>query len=247
MDLQNFYNKSGLSEDEQDMIVRVLREDLSTSMAEMSNKTGIKYSRVRSSYKYLGISSKDTAEAKALKQQTVLMLKIKPLYARGYSRREISEAIGVSAPTVTNICKKFNLKKGRTPRHGTAVEYDHHGCRCETCITANRERCYAVKANMKARESDIPHGTMTGYWNWACRCAACKKVGSDINKQRVATPPETQWNKGERWVGAEESAIESYDMTARELAMSLGRTTGGVNTRRSTTGIRNREVEILSR
>jgi hypothetical protein len=250
MDLQNFYNRSRLSEEDQDLIVRILSEDLSTDMMEMSRRTGIKYTTIRGAYKHLGISSAATREAKLLREQTELMLRIRPLYCEeGMGRREIAAELGVSMGTVQNICEKFELVKGRKPRHGTAVEYDYWKCRCVECREANRLRCYAIRDNLKGRvESggDVPHGTMTGYWNWECRCDECRAVGSRVNRERVATPVETQWRKGERWVGGEDVAIESYDVTAREIAMGLGRTVGGVNARRSGRGVRRKEVLILS-
>lgn len=247
MELQNFYNKSRLSEDEQDLIVRILSEDLATSMTDMARLTGIPYTTIRGAYKHLGVSAVDTRNAKLLKEQTELMLRIKPLYDRGMSRREIALELGVAAGTVVNICEKFSLEKGRTPRHGTAVEYGHWGCRCAECVEANRVRCAGLKAVRVERVGEIPHGTMSGYWNWDCRCADCRRVGSEVNRMRVATPEETQWNKGARWVGPEDAAIESYDATAREIAMSLGRTVNGVNGRRSGRGVRRSEIEILTR
>ena len=247
MELQNFYNRSRLSEEQQDLIVRILSEDLSTDMAEMARLTGIPYTTIRGAYKHLGISTRDILDAKALKRQTEIMLKVEPLYSAGLGRQAIADELGVSLNAVVKVCKKFGLKKGRTPRHGTATEYGHFGCRCDECIEANRIRCGQVKASMRERVEDAPHGTQSGYWNWECRCDACRKVGAEINKMRVATPLETQWNKGARWVGPEDAAIESYDLVARELAVTLGRSVGGVNARRAGRGVRKKEIAVLTR
>lgn len=246
--LQQFYNKSRLSEDQQDMVVRILKENLAISLGEMSSRTGLTISQVRTAYKHLEIAPKYVREANTVKEQEELRGLIEPLYALGKSRREIAEELDLKYGTVVKICKKYELVKGeRQPRHGTAVEYDHFGCRCDVCRIANRKRCYRVKEDMKSRPEDIPHGTMTGYWNWECRCAPCRKVGSEVQQHRLATPLETQWNRSARWTEADEAALESYDKTARELAMELGRTTGAVNTRRSGLGAMRGEVEILAR
>ncbi len=61
-------------------------------------------------------------------------------------------------------------------RHGTPSAYNH-GCRCPECREANRVRCRALRAVLKARtdKSDdaIPHGTTGGYKNWGCHCGLC--------------------------------------------------------------------------
>lgn len=65
-------------------------------------------------------------------------------------------------------------------KHGASA-YDHHGCRCDFCVSERKELTRRCKE--KRYSSDPPeHGTRTSYWNWGCRCDSCKKAGTVYNR-----------------------------------------------------------------
>lgn len=124
---------------------------------------------------------------------------------------------------------------GSRSAHGTAGKYNA-GCRCTPCTSFNTQRAKDLKAERLTRPQDIPHGTMSGYWNWDCRCDSCKKVGAETQKMRTYTDPLTHTRKGETWIKPEHVATQKYDLTARDIALELGRTIPAVNTQRSLIG-----------
>lgn len=239
MQIEKFYQRSRLDSKLKEEVVEILLANPLATIKEVADGAGIKFSAARMAIQYLEIPERTAGGAFRRLDEDEIASKATDLFAKGKKWGEVYKEISADPKRIRKICKSLGLKPVRTPRHGTAVEYDYWGCRCDVCRKANYDRCMAVKADMKSRvETDCPHGTMTGYWNWECRCDACVKVGAEVNKMRVTTPVETQKRSGERWTEAEIAALENYDVIARELAMSLGRTTGSVNTRRMMLGIR---------
>lgn len=68
------------------------------------------------------------------------------------------------------------LPRRTTISHG-ATGYAYHGCRCEVCRRAHRERIakrtQERAALLAAGEVDPPHGRQSTYANYLCRCDAC--------------------------------------------------------------------------
>jgi hypothetical protein len=84
---------------------------------------------------------------------------------------------------------RFSTRPGRAnPReHGEFRTYAA-GCRCDDCRRANRERCYAIFAEM--REAGLPdgdhrHGTVNAYKNWGCRCEPCTVANTEACRPYV--------------------------------------------------------------
>lgn len=141
-------------------------------------------------------------------------------------------------PSSTGARKSGYVKKPRPlPNHGTSARYGgKHKCRCTLCVSSNTRRCYEAKLKRDRQRAmgiaNIPHGTDSGYRNWGCLCGPCKEAGRETNRKALETPVATQWNKGQRWVPDEQKKTYTYDSTARELAMSIGRTTSAVHAQR---------------
>lgn len=244
MQIEKFYQRSRLDSKLKEKVVEILLANPFATIQEVADGAGIKFSAARMSIAYLEIPERTPGNSFRILPEDEIVERVTKMFEEGKKVTEVYKEVPASAERIREICKKFGLKKVRTPRHGTAVEYDYWKCRCDICKKANYDRCMAVRADMKSRaETDCPHGTMTGYWNWECRCDACVKVGAEVNKVRVSTPVETQGRAGERWTDAELAAIASYDSIARDVAMSLGRTTTGVSTRRTMMGIRKDKVK----
>ena len=65
-------------------------------------------------------------------------------------------------------------------RHGTPSHYQH-GCRCDLCTKAQRERMaeYRVTYAGTLAADDPRHGTRNAYSNYACRCRRCTTAHND--------------------------------------------------------------------
>lgn len=167
---------------------------------------------------------------------------------KGFSSYTISKELSVSYDKVARVAMMYVQAGGEyrgvkvkgkhgTPEHGTTARYGgKHKCRCPLCVHANTQRAKESKAKRDLKLAmglvDVPHGTKSGYFNWGCRCGVCGPVGREANRKALETPVETQWNKGQRWVPDEQKKTHTYDTTARELAMTIGRTTSAVHSQR---------------
>lgn len=235
LNIDEFRRRSQLDRASQNRLLKVLAEDVSMSMGEASRRARVPYGSVRGSFAYLGLAAGESERgAQAVLRRVRVELIRKELERTPWATgRTIAKRLDMPYHVVQPLMKAEGLKGERIPRHGTAVEYGHWKCRCRVCVDANRERCYAVKADMRSRPEDIPHGTQTAYWNWACRCEECRVVGSRVNKGRVFTEPEARGRVGVRWT-PEEDAVVAGDESARSIALRLGRSVSSVNTRRAT-------------
>lgn len=240
MDVENFYAKSRMPKKDQQRLVTALRRKMRTQR-EIADKLGLDYNVLRTAYKHLGINSVEILRERERQEEEPWVDAVKELAGQGKSVRQIAEILSVPNSFVMRIFKKYKAEKVRQPRHGTATEYNHFGCRCVACISYNSERSRRNKEDRLLRPEDTPHGTTTGYWNWNCRCDECCLVGSRVNRERTQTPVETQTRVGERWADSEVDNLRSYAKIAREHAIELGRTTTAVNTRRALAGIRKEE------
>lgn len=61
------------------------------------------------------------------------------------------------------------------PRHGTANGYGNHGCRCDSCRTANAATPRAYLARVRAEGRVLgEHGSEVAY-DSGCRCTECRE------------------------------------------------------------------------
>lgn len=232
--VEEMMRRSRLGVEDKQAIVDVLTENPLASHREVAEATGVAQPSVRQCFTFLGLTGAKKAALRWETEEADMVETIRTGLEAGKTATDVSRESGIPYTTVRRIAKREGIKYNRIPRHGTAVEYGHFGCRCEVCTVANRERCYAVKADMQSpeRASDVPHGTMTGYWNWACRCEECCAVGSRVNRERVWTDPSEVTRFMAEWT-AEEYQVIAEGGTARSIAVELGRTVSSVNSRRS--------------
>lgn len=117
------------------------------------------------------------------------------------------------------------------------------GCRCTECREANRIR----RAQQRASKNPPNHGTESGYFNYGCRCAPCKAAGAKANaaasqrnprtnspermakRNRSASEVQARTLEGadhryQQWTGAEMELAMRDDISARQIAIMLGRT-----------------------
>lgn len=235
LSVDEFRRRTQLDRASQNRLLKTLAEDVSMSMGEVSRRARVPYGSVRGSFAYLGLSAGEgVREAqKALRARRAELIRAEMKRTPWATRRAIATRLEMPYHMVCVLMTEEGIERERIPRHGTAVEYDHFGCRCDVCREGNRLRCRATKADRKTRPQDIPHGTMTAYWNWNCRCAECRVVGSRVNKMRVEPEPGTVVKLHVRWT-EEEDRIVMEGGTARSVAARLGRSIGAVNTRRAT-------------
>lgn len=74
-------------------------------------------------------------------------------------------------------------------KHGTYSTYARGACRCDLCVTQQRERVRANRADRLA-SGRLSHGTRSAY-DAGCRCDLCRRarVEADFRTGRRKTPP----------------------------------------------------------
>lgn len=180
---------------------------------------------------------------------------------KGFSSYTIAKTLSIGYDTIARVSMMYVEAGGEyrgmkpkgvhgKPDHGTTARYGgKHKCRCAPCVNANTRRAKEAKAKRDLKiamgTANIPHGTESGYRNWGCLCGPCAKVGREANRKRLETPVATQWNKGQRWVPDEQKKTHTYDYTARELAMGIGRTTSSVHVQRGKMW-KNKDLTVLT-
>jgi hypothetical protein len=154
----------------------------------------------------------------------------------------------------TGLCQECFRAENR-PEHGTYNCYDKHRCRCDLCRAANAARhLEARRRRRQAVEAGTvvitKHGTST-YTNWGCRCEVCIKAQAqacapavDRYKQnhpdRVKATRMRRYRKEQAetleratrhryvWTGPEMELAARYDLSAKEIALMIGRTSSAV-------------------
>ncbi|MCW2899003.1 MAG: hypothetical protein JWO67_1268 [Streptosporangiaceae bacterium] len=122
-----------------------------------------------------------------------------------------------------------------------------HGCRCDTCKAANaryaKERIAGMgrqKVKKRLNGIEITHGA-SGYANWACRCETCTKAWTAhcqpaadrfVRRTQGATL-EKATRSGYQWTGPELELAGRSDLTAKEVALMIGRSFYAVQNARS--------------
>lgn len=109
---------------------------------------------------------------------------------------------------------------GKPVNHGSLNTYRVHGCRCEPCKHANRDRqrrTNAARAEKVAR-GEIPeyvkHGTQGTYRNWGCRCELCKAAGTDACNsyyRRVLSVDARRLRNADQWDDGYDAKSEGRD------------------------------------
>lgn len=94
----------------------------------------------------------------------------------------------------------------------------------------------AQRAKRSMRPEDIPHGTASGYRFWGCRCEPCvvaqKSKVQALAKRRNDATREVAHHHNHLWTGAELEVAARADLTAKQVAVMLGRTVSAVHTKR---------------
>ncbi|QFG12120.1 helix-turn-helix DNA binding domain [Arthrobacter phage Racecar] len=239
--INEFLRRSRLGMDVKKEIVELVLNEPGIAMTEVARRLEVPLPSVRTGFGYLGIDRNVTARVKAegrLKAgEAELIEKIRAGAGRGESARVIGEELDMAPHRVSYIMKREGIVKAKVQRHGRATDYNM-GCRCDLCRAANTERMAKLAIDRQARPEDIPHGTESGYVNWYCRCDECRPVGLAKLRERTTVPEEGMVRVGEIWTGAEIARVYTYDDTAREHALALGRSVHGVNAARAVRGIR---------
>lgn len=126
------------------------------------------------------------------------------------------------------------------------------GCRCEICRAANATYTKQLRERRRRRLSTTPitHGT-DGYSNWGCRCDVCRQAHAiqvrpstarwqdrnrlarnDRNARDFAAMQEETRERASRngyqWTGPELELAARKDLSAREVAIMIGRTLSAV-------------------
>ena len=234
MDLQNFHNRSRISEEKRYQMIGYLEEDPNIAVAEIARRLNLKYGQVRMGMEYLGLVKRHPW----FDEGTAIAAKVKPLLKQGKTYADIKRETGYSQRRIESASVRLKdkelLQKVRIPNHGTAVEYGHFGCRCLTCKVANGQRLKDAYEDRKRRAAtDAPHGTESGYRNWGCRCQPCTDAGTLGSKQAVTVEGLVKFSDHVEWSLEEEEHLFNYDLTAKQLAVKLGRGVSAINQRRS--------------
>lgn len=92
--------------------------------------------------------------------------------ARKRSCRGQCEKCGTttSADSKRQVSKLCAACARTTAPHGTLTRYQYHGCRCDECRRANREKQAALKGK------PAPTHSVSGYRNYGCRCDVCREA-----------------------------------------------------------------------
>jgi hypothetical protein len=239
--INEFLRRSRLGMDVKQAIVEMVLNEPGIAMTEVARRTGVALPSVRTGFGYMGITRNVTAsrarEARLEAGEKDLITGIRERAAEGKSARIIGEELNVKPYTVSRLMKREGIVKAKVQRHGRATDYNM-GCRCELCRAANTERMARGAVERQARPEDIPHGTESGYVNWYCRCDLCRPVGLAKLRERTTVPLEGAVRVGEIWTGAEIARVYTYEETARDHALALGRSVHGVNAARAVRGIK---------
>jgi DNA-binding transcriptional ArsR family regulator len=231
-------------------ILAMLQKNPSVTMAEIARVTGIPYPSVRMSLQYL--QGKDSGQARIMESEDKKIAeRVGPLLRGGMTYAAVKRVTGYGQQRIQSAGRRLGrkdlMKTVTVIKHGTAVAYGHHGCRCLECVSFNSARAKSLYQDRKARAAtDAPHGTETGYRNWGCRCRPCIDAGNVSNKAALTVPDLDKFRDHMTWSLEEEEQILSYDQTARQLAVKLGRGVSAINLRRSGMWIDREPAAVLS-
>lgn len=126
-----------------------------------------------------------------------------------------------------------------TSDHG--VRGYKRGCRCDKCRAANTARHLELRRKRKEKlaEADITHGA-SGYINWQCRCETCTdgwRLASRSREIRYKAKAQAETLEkasryGYPWTGPELELAARTDLSARQIALMIGRTHNSVESMR---------------
>lgn len=78
-------------------------------------------------------------------------------------------------------------------KHGEAVAYERHGCRCSKCKEGHAQKIADGRARRKQRlplaPGDPQHGRLNGYRYHGCRCNLCVAAYHRYNEQDAKLRP----------------------------------------------------------
>lgn len=146
--------------------------------------------------------------------------------------------------TRLRLLRRERIRAGLEQPTSHGMEGYAQGCQCEKCTRANRERHREVRRKLASKDpSEIPHG-LSGYCNYSCRCDVCRAAGKIMNaastspvkpgaKAKYARSIQQQTRLtahrlNQQWTGPELELAARRDITARQLAVMIGRTYAAV-------------------
>jgi DNA-binding CsgD family transcriptional regulator len=203
--------------------------------SEIARQLGYTPEMIRQDLALLGINATEANKARAADTSE----QIRSLAEEGKVASEIASTLNLPAQRVKLLAKQFNitLPRLKAVEHGTFLSYQR-GCNCEKCRAANTATARKHRENRKLKEMPKEiHGTSNGYQNWGCLCDPCKAAGA-LKHQLAVAIDGVSARKHAQWTQEEDRMVVDYSMTARELALKLGRTVPAVNLRRATISAR---------
>lgn len=237
MDIQNFRNRSRLSLAQQDKVLAEIKVK-PNNITGVSERTGLTLSQVRTAFKHLDFSSYVVLKTDMWESYREA---VEGLCAEGRTMRYMANLLSIPEATMSKMVKHFGFKIAKP--HGTVTMY-RSGCRCDPCKITEAARQRQERENRLRRKEEAPHGTESGYVNWGCRCEPCKEAGKMYNQRALSLPEGViPKNKSKRWEEPEVDVLRDYAKPAKVKAVELGRTVGGVNSRRKMRNIKKTSTE----
>lgn len=118
--------------------------------------------------------------------------------------------------------------------HGTRSRYRRDKCRCDKCRAANAAYIGGLREKKKAElgagavpDEAVAHG-VSGYANWGCRCSVCAQSRNQSFRGFQAETQAAATRHYREWTGPELEVAARTDLSARQVALMLGRTLSAV-------------------
>lgn len=150
------------------------------TLAEVAAEFSISRERVRQLINNAGISQRHYGA----RNKEAYLTKINAAHSRVSELVSTTNVEAKKLGITTDALRAAFRRKGLpsiapAPRHGTRHYYQHYKCRCEECLTANRNYQRSLK------EVEPPtHGTASAYSNYGCRCIECRVAMRERRRER---------------------------------------------------------------
>lgn len=219
---------------------------------------GMAHSRQQASKIRIQVGS-ECPELPSVTKKEQTLNAVRAMTEQGLTDSGIGAALGIPAWSVQSMRARYGIPTGYKPtaKHGTTYKYKR-GCRCEICHSEERKRQRDFRAarehKMLSGQKDFTHGA-SGYTNWGCRCDICtkahtKKCRPASMRWRNRNPDKAkEWSDAayaraqsetlERasrhyaeWTGPEMELASRTDLSAKEVALVIGRTCAAVQAMR---------------
>lgn len=236
---------------------RLNRRPLESEIVAALKSAGLAHSRQQAQRVRERVRSDSPSLPYATKYEAALEA-VRRMAGEGASDSDIGRAVGMSARAVFNVRKRNGVSSSFrfTPQHGSPSAYKK-GCRCSECRAGRAQRAQKQREGRarrrlrsEAAEDSFTHG-LAAYTNWGCRCAvctaehsaACKGVSqrwrernpeeaNERSRQSFAKAQAETLGRATRhywqWTGPELELAARPDLSARQVALLIGRTAAAV-------------------